>query len=288
MLETVFMALSRTIALESTILSHGLPCPQNYEKAFEWEALVRSHNITPKTIAVLSGKPIVGLSDEQILDLCKQGNNLSKLSSYDLPWAYANKLSGSTTLAGTMNIAHQAGIRVVVTGGIGGVHRGFENHWDVSHDLECLSYFPLIVVSAGAKSILDIENTLEYLETKGVLVIGWQTDEFPAFFYQSSGIKIPYRADSIEDISQTFKHSPRGAILVVNPIPKKDEIPKEIIEPQIKIALQEAKQKDIVGKALTPFLLSRIQLATDGLATKCNFSLYENNIRLATRIAHAL
>jgi pseudouridine-5'-phosphate glycosidase len=276
------------LALESTIISHGLPWPQNLHCAKLWNDLVREHGVVPAPIAVIDGKIKVGLSPDELLFLAERGPELAKLSSFDLAWAQAKKLSGSTTVAGTISIAHAVGIAVFSTGGIGGVHRGAEETWDISHDLETMAHTPIIVVSAGAKAILDLPKTLEYLETKGVLVLGWRTSQFPAFYYQDSGLELQYQTENVSIIAETLRMKPKGAILVANPIPKEAEIPRARIEPAIQQALEKAKALKISGKALTPFLLDSLRIETGEESVKANLALIRNNIELACKIALAL
>ncbi len=276
------------LALESTILTHGLPWPQNLDFALTADHAIRQSGVIPAWIAVIDGKLKVGLSADALSFLCKAGPDLVKLSSFDLAWAQAKKLSGSTTVAGTMAIAAKAGIAVFATGAIGGVHRGVEESWDISHDLEALATHRMIVVSAGAKAILDLPKTLEYLETKGVLVIGWRSSEFPAFYYRNSGLPLLYRADTVQEITESFCLQTQGALLLANPIPPEFEIPKADIEPLILSALQEAKTQEISGKKLTPFLLNCLRLGTAERSVQANLALIRNNIDLGCQLAKAL
>jgi pseudouridine-5'-phosphate glycosidase len=274
------------VALESTVITHGLPRPQNLELAKDMEMEVRRANATPATVALLDGRIRIGLSDEELARLSESDATL-KVSHRDFATAITKKLSGGTTVAGTMFAAHKVGIKVFATGGIGGMHK--ESPFDVSTDLRALSEIPMIVVCAGAKAILDLPATLEYLETMGVPVVGYQTDEFPAFYSRESGLKVSVRLDSPKEIADFAKaHWELGmgsAILVTNPIPEMEAIPKSTMEPMISKASEEAIQNQIHGQALTPFLLSRISELTEGKSLKANLALLLNNARLAAQIA---
>lgn len=277
------------VALESTVITHGLPYPQNLSLAHDMEATVRDEGATPATIAIIEGQVRVGLSDHQLEGLARSDKAL-KISPRDIATAMLKRADGGTTVAGTMFIAQRAGIRLFATGGIGGVHR--EARFDVSADLQALSDIPMIVVCAGAKAILDLPATLEYLETMGVPVVGFQTDEFPAFYSRSSGLKVSARLDSPEEIvSFARAHWAAGlhsAVLVTNPIPQAVELPKGDMEPIIKRASDEALDKNIRGQQLTPFLLKRITELTSGKSLHANLSLLLNNARLAAQIARSL
>ncbi|MDP7038043.1 MAG: pseudouridine-5'-phosphate glycosidase, partial [Myxococcota bacterium] len=243
------------VALESTILAHGMPYPQNLEFAQKAIDLVRQHGAIPATIAILAGQVHIGLSREEIKTLTT-ANNVQKTALRDIPWNIAQKLNGATTVSATMHLAHLAGINVFATGGIGGVHRDAENTFDVSQDLLALSSIPMLVVSAGAKAILDLPKTLEALETLAVTVLGYQTKEFPAFYSCQSGLFLEQFLDSAQAIATLYQEHRRlnlqGAILVANPVPKENEIPAQEISEMIEQALKAAKQRNVFGKALTP------------------------------------
>jgi pseudouridine-5'-phosphate glycosidase len=279
---------SPIVALESTVITHGLPYPQNLQLARDMEAEVRRAGATPATIALVDGKIRIGMMDEELSHLANSKSNL-KVSRRDITSAIIKKASGGTTVAATMFAASRLGIRVFATGGIGGVHR--ENSFDISTDLHALSVTPMIVVCAGAKAILDIPATLEYLETVGVPVIGYKTDEFPAFYSRESGLKVSLRLDSPEAIAN-FWLTQRfvgllNAVLVANPIPRTDAIPRSEMEPFIERASKEAQDKKIHGQELTPFLLQRISELTNKKSIRANLSLLLNNARLASQIAIA-
>ncbi|GGJ29790.1 pseudouridine-5'-phosphate glycosidase [Deinococcus roseus] len=278
------------VALESTIISHGMPYPQNVQTAREVEAIIRDQGAIPATIAILNGDIKVGLSDEE-LELLGSSKDVMKVSIRDLPFVTAMKRHGATTVASTMRIAHQAGIRVFVTGGLGGVHRGAETTFDVSADLTEFTLSDVTVISAGVKSILDIGLTLEKLETLGVPVIGYGTSDFPAFYSRISGFKVPLQLDSPSDIANVMKHKwdlgLTGGISVANPIPLEDEIPASRIDPHIEQALSEAAEKGIKGKDVTPFLLAKISEITSGQSLKSNIALVKNNALLGAQIAVA-
>ncbi len=279
------------VALESTIITHGMPFPQNVETARLVESEVRAHGATPATIAILDRQIHVGLTDPQ-LDALGQATNVAKLSRADLAACLAAGGTGATTVAATMICAHLAGIKVFATGGIGGVHRGAETSFDISADLRELAETPVTVVAAGAKAILDLPKTLEYLETLGVPVIAYGQDDFPAFWSRSSGLKSPLRMDSAAAIAAA--HLMRGRLglpggqLVANPIPPDAEIPRAEIMPHIDVALAEAASKDIAAKAVTPFLLQRIYELTQGRSLTANIALVLSNARLAAAIATEL
>jgi pseudouridine-5'-phosphate glycosidase len=278
------------VALESTIIAHGMPYPGNVVTARALEHVIRNEGALPATIAVLSGRLKVGL-DEAELEHVAQSPDMAKASVRDLPVLIAGKRDGATTVASTMRIAAMAGIRVFATGGIGGVHRGVEATADVSADLTELALSPVAVVSAGAKAILDLPRTLEMLETLSVPVIGYQCDEFPAFYSRSSGLRVPARADDPEEIAAIlgarWRLSDGGGALIANPIPSADEIPAQKIEAQIAVALRDAKAQDIAGKDVTPFLLARIRDLTQGESQRANVALALNNAQLGARIARA-
>ncbi|MDQ0394947.1 pseudouridine-5'-phosphate glycosidase [Labrys monachus] len=279
------------VALESTIITHGMPWPHNVETARRVEAAVRAEGAEPATIAVLQGVIHAGLEDDQ-LEAMGAASGFLKLSRADLGYAVARRMNGSTTVAATMIAADRAGIRVFATGGIGGVHRGAEKTYDISADLHELARTPVCVVCAGAKAILDLPKTLETLETLGVPVVGFGTDEFPAFWSRSSGLPAPLRLDEPADIAALIRARQDlrldGGVLVGNPIPPGDEIAAGEINPAIAAAIAEADALGVSGKALTPFLLSRMLELTEGRSLVANIALVENNARLAARIAAAL
>lgn len=277
---------SPVVALESTVITHGLPRPQNLELARNMEQEAHRNGATPATIAILDGKIRIGLSDEELIRL-SEADFVLKVSHRDFATAITKKINGGTTVAGTMFAAHKVGIKVFATGGIGGVHK--ESSFDISTDLRALAEIPMIVVCAGAKAILDLPATLEYLETMGVPVVGYQTDEFPAFYSRESGLKVSVRLDSPKEVADFAKaHWELGmgsAVLVTNPIPETEAIPRSAMEPIISKVSEDAIQNKIHGQALTPFLLSRISELTGGKSLKANLALLLNNARLAAQIA---
>ena len=278
------------VALESTIISHGMPYPKNLETALSLEKTVRKHGAIPATIAVMGGKIKVGLSESEIEHLAK-ANGILKLSRMDLPYAVSKKMDGATTVAATMMCADFAKIKVFATGGIGGVHRGVNETFDISADLVELSQTPLIVVSAGVKSILDIPKTLEVLETLGVTVVGYQTRDFPSFYSRNSGNTLYMQVNTPEEAAALYlikrKMGIKGGILVANPISKEHEIPNNVINEAIGHAIEESKLKKISGKALTPFLLSKIvELVPQAL--EANIHLAMSNAALAAEISKEL
>jgi len=277
------------VALESTIITHGMPHPQNVETARAVEAQVRAAGAIPATIAVIDGALCIGLSDAQ-LDGIGQAKDVAKLSRADLAASLATVGTGATTVAATMIAAHLAGIKTLATGGIGGVHRGAESSFDVSADLQELAQTPVTVVAAGAKAILDIPKTLEVLETLGVPVIAFGQDDFPAFWSRSSGLRAPIRMDRVEDIANAHKLRADmglpGGQLVANPIPEADEVPAALLAPAIEIALSDAASSGIAAKDVTPFLLQRVFELTDGRSLTANIALVLNNARLGAKIAH--
>ena len=288
-------AISRgepVVALESTIISHGMPYPKNVETALAVEQIVRDNGAIPATIAVIGGKITVGISREEIEHLGKKGLSVTKASRRDLPLLLARGEDGATTVAATMIGAGLAGVKVFATGGIGGVHRGAETTMDISADLEELAQTSVMVVCAGAKSILDLGLTLEYLETKGVPVIGYQTEELPAFYTRKSGFKVDCRLNSPEEIASVF-HAKldcglAGGMLVANPIPEEYAMDPNAINTAIGDALYEATQMNIKGKEITPFLLDKIQKLTGGESLESNIRLVYNNAALGAQIACAL
>lgn len=277
------------VALESTIISHGMPYPRNVETALLVEKTVREHGAVPATIAVIGGRLKAGLSAEEIEYLGKSGRKVAKASRRDLSALVARKADGATTVTTTMIIAHMAGIKVFATGGIGGVHRGAETTMDISADLEELGSTPVMVVCAGAKSILDLGLTLEYLETKGVPVIGYGTDELPAFYTRSSGFGVDYRVDSPAELAAMFdaqlKLGLKGGMLVTNPIPEEYSMDKAVIDAAIEQALKEADENGIKGKETTPFLLAKVVELTGGDSLESNIKLVLNNAALAAETA---
>ena len=277
------------VALESTIISHGMPYPKNVETALRVEQTIRDNGAVPATIAVIGGRLKAGLSRGEIEHLGKAGRAVAKASRRDLPALVARGADGATTVTTTMIIAHMAGILIFATGGIGGVHRGAETTMDISADLEELAQTPVMVVCAGAKSILDLGLTLEYLETKGVPVIGYGTDELPAFYTRKSGFSVDYRADSPEELAAMFRAQLalgyRGGMLVTNPIPEQYAMDKEVIDAAIAQALRECEEKGVHGKETTPFLLARVVELTGGESLESNIRLVLNNAALAARTA---
>ena len=278
------------VALESTIISHGMPFPQNLETALEVESIIRKEGAIPATIAVLEGRIKIGLSNLE-LEQFAQGTKTVKVSSRDVPLVLSQKQDGGTTVAATMICARMAGISVFVTGGIGGVHRGSEKTMDISGDLMELARTNVAVVCAGIKSILDIPRTLEYLETQGVPVIGYRTDEFPAFYTTTSGYSVQSRINTAEEIARCMKVKwelgLEGGMVIANPVLRKDAMDEEVIEEAITKSLKEASEKGIDGKAVTPFLLARISQLTDGVSLKTNIALVCNNALVGAKIASA-
>ena len=280
------------VALESTIISHGMPYPQNVETALSVEKIIRENGAIPATIAILGGKLTVGCSPEQIEYLGKKGLAVTKASRRDLPVLLSRGEDGATTVTTTMIGAALAGIRVFATGGIGGVHRGAETTMDISADLEELAETPVLVVCAGAKSILDLGLTLEYLETRGVPVIGYGTEELPAFYTRKSGFKVDYRLDTPKEIAAAFRVKLdcglRGGMLVTNPIPEEYSMDPDYINKNIDAAIEECNRLGIHGKQTTPYLLDKIQKLTGGDSLKANIQLVYNNARLGAKIAAEL
>ena len=277
------------VALESTIISHGMPYPRNVETALLVEQTIRENGAVPATIAIIGGRLKAGLSKDEIEYLGKAGTKVAKASRRDIAALVARKADGATTVTTTMMIAHMAGISIFATGGIGGVHRGAEVTMDISADLEELGNTPVMVVCAGAKSILDLGLTLEYLETKGVPVIGYGTDELPAFYTRHSGFGVDYRADSPEELAAMFKAQRglglKGGMLVTNPIPEEYSMDKAVIDAAIDQAIKEASEKGIKGKETTPFLLAKVVELTGGDSLDSNIALVLNNARLAAKTA---
>ena len=280
------------VALESTIISHGMPYPKNVETAMLVEKTIRENGEVPATIAIIGGRLKAGLSPEEIEYLGKSGRKVAKVSRRDLAAIVARGADGATTVTTTMIIAHMAGIKVFATGGIGGVHRGAETTMDISADLEELAGTPVMVVCAGAKSILDLGLTLEYLETKGVPVIGYGTDELPAFYTRSSGFGVDYRVDTPAQLAAMFKAQQelgmKGGMLVTNPIPEQYAMDKAVIDAAIEQAVAESKEQGIHGKETTPFLLARVVELTGGDSLESNIQLVLNNAIVASKTAAEL
>ncbi len=279
------------VALESTIISHGMPYPKNVETAMAVEKIIQEGGATPATIAILNGRIKVGLTAGEIDALGRAGQQVTKTSRRDIPFVITNRLDGATTVASTMIIAALAGIRIFATGGIGGVHRGAESSFDISADLEELGRTDVAVVCAGAKSILDIPLTLEYLETKGVPVVGYRTEELPAFYTRRSGHGVDYTVQSPEELARTLKTkwdlNLHGGVVVANPVPEPFEMDLETIDRAIQSALTEAEAQGIKGKESTPFLLAKVKELTGGDSLETNIQLVYNNARLAAALAVA-
>ncbi len=280
------------VALESTIISHGMPYPQNVETALAVEDIIRRNGATPATIAVIGGKLKAGCTKEEIEYLGKKGQEVTKASRRDLAVLCARGADGATTVTTTMIIAHMAGISIFATGGIGGVHRGAETTMDISADLEELAHTPVMVVCAGAKSILDLGLTLEYLETHGVPVIGYGTEELPAFYTRKSGFGVDYRVDTPEELAKIFRTQQElalgGGMLVTNPIPEEYSMDKATIDAAIDEALRQAADNGVHGKATTPFLLAKVKELTGGDSLSSNIQLVFNNAALAAKTAACL
>ena len=279
------------VALESTIISHGMPYPQNVETALAVEKIIRDNGAVPATIAILGGKLVAGLTPEQIEYFGKKGQAIAKASRRDLAVLCAKGEDGATTVATTMLIAHMAGIRIFATGGIGGVHRGAETTMDISADLEELAHTPVMVICAGAKSILDLGLTLEYLETHGVPVLGYGTKELPAFYTRTSGFSVDYRLDTPEELAKAFLAQNQmrrgGGMLVTNPIPEAYSMDPAVINGAIDQAIAQCNQQGIHGKATTPFLLAKVAEITGGDSLAANIQLVFNNAKLAAQVACA-
>lgn len=277
------------VALESTIISHGMPYPENVETAILCEQMVRDNGAVPATIAIIEGEAVVGLSLEEIEHIGKLGEQVVKVSRRDIPYVMAKKLNGATTVSATMILAEMANIHVFATGGIGGVHKKAEVTMDISTDLDELGRTDVCVVCAGAKAILDLEKTLEYLETKGVLVLGYQTNKLPAFYTKTSPYDVNYRVDNPKEIAEVLKNKwdmqIDGGVLVTNPIPDEYSLDEEVMNKAIDDALIEMDKLGITGKKVTPFLLSKIKDITEGESLKSNIKLVLNNCKLASLIA---
>lgn len=279
------------VALESTIIAHGMPYPQNLEMAREVEEVVRKNGAVPATIAIVDGVLRAGLGEKELEHFARTGPSIPKVSTRDIPYIMARKATGATTVASTMRIAAMAGIAVFATGGIGGAHREADRTFDISNDLNEFAISNVAVVTAGAKAILDLPLTLEILETNGVPVVGFGTDEFPAFYSRASGLAVPMRLDTPDEVAEMMKAKwamgLQGGIVVANPIPAADEIPSTEITPHIARALAEAREQGIAGKNVTPFLLKRLNEITAGRSLTANIALVMNNARVAAAIAVA-
>jgi pseudouridylate synthase len=279
------------VALESTIIAHGMPYPQNFAMAQEVEAIIREGGAVPATVAIIGGRLRVGLSAEELRSFAEGGAAVAKVSVRDMPYAVAQKIIGATTVASTSRIAAMAGIHVFATGGIGGAHRGAENSFDVSADMTEFAESNVAVVTAGAKAILDLALTLETLETLGVPVVGFGTDDFPAFYSRQSGHAVPMRCDTAEEVARLmhakWNMGLKGGIVVANPIPASAEIPAAEIAPVIEKAVAEARRQNISGKNVTPFLLARLNEVTAGRSLRANLALVKNNCVVAAKIAIA-
>jgi pseudouridine-5'-phosphate glycosidase len=280
------------VALESTIISHGMPYPQNVATALEVEAEVRKFGAVPATIAIIDGRLKAGLSTQEIEGLGRSGRDVVKVSRRDIPFMVAGGKTGATTVASTMIIAAMAGIRIFATGGIGGVHRNAQNSFDISADLQELAQTPVAVVCAGAKSILDLRLTLEYLETHGVAVVGYRTDALPAFFTRDSAFSVDYRLDSPREIAQALQAKwslpLKGGMVIANPIPEEFAMDRANVDAAIEQALRESQEQGVGGKESTPFLLARVNALTGGDSLKSNIQLVLNNARLACAISTEL
>ncbi len=277
------------VALESTIISHGMPYPQNKETALKVEEIVRNNGAIPATIAILNGKIKVGLNHDEIDYLARSGKKIVKASRRDIPYLISKKIDGATTVASTMIAANLAGIKIFATGGIGGVHRGASESFDISADLQELANTNVAVVCAGIKAILDLGLTLEYLETFGIPVLGYQTDELPAFYTQKSGHKVNFKMENPVEIAELLKSKwqldLKGGVIIANPVPKDKELDFQIMNEAIKEALIEEKKLGIKGKESTPFLLGKVKEITKGLSLDANIELVFNNAKLAAQIA---
>jgi len=280
------------VALESTIISHGMPYPKNLETAIQVSQTVRDNGAVPATIAIINGRLKAGLTKSEIELLAKEGQKVLKTSRRDLPYVVSKKLNGATTVAATMIIAKMAGIKIFATGGIGGVHRGAAKTFDISADLQELAHTSVAVVCAGAKAILDLELTLEYLETQGVPVLGYQTEELPAFYTRKSGLKVDYRLDSPKEIANFLKSKwalkLKGGVVVANPVPEAYQMDFNLINNTIEAALLEADKLGVKGKESTPFLLEKIANLTQGESLETNIKLVLNNAALAAQIANSM
>ena len=277
------------VALESTIIAHGMPYPDNLVTASEVEAVVRKAGAVPATIAILGGVMKIGLSAQELEHLARDGSRISKVSLRDLPYVVSMKIDGATTVAATMRIAAMAGIAVFATGGIGGAHRGAERSFDISADLTEFAESAVAVVTSGAKAILDLGLTLEILETLGVPVVGYRTSDFPAFYARSSGFPVPMRCDSVAEIARLMRAKwgmgLKGGVVIANPIPARAEISSARTKPVIEAAVQQAESLGIRGKDVTPFLLKELARVTEGSSLAANIALVKNNAKVAAEIA---
>jgi len=280
------------VALESTIIAHGMPYPQNLKVANEVEDILRSSDVMPATIAILDGKIKIGLTAQELEFVAQEGKNIAKASRRDLPYLLAQKKHGATTVAATMIAAHMAGIQIFATGGIGGVHKGGENSMDISADLQELAKTDVAVVCSGAKAILDLSLTIEYLETYGVPVIGYRTSEFPAFYSRNSGESVNYRLDDVKEIAEFLQTKwalkLRGGVVIANPIPEEHSMKYDEVNEVVNLAIAEAESNNIRGKDISPFLLSKIEELTGGESLRSNIELVYANVRLAASIAKAM
>ena len=280
------------VALESTIISHGMPYPKNVETALMVEDEIRKNGAVPATIAIINGRLKAGLTKDEIEYFGKKGTAITKTSRRDIPTIISRKADGATTVAATMIIASLAGIDIFATGGVGGVHRGAETTMDISADLDEFTKTGVLVVCAGAKAILDLPLTLEYLETKGVNVVGYTTDELPAFYTRKSGLRVTWRMDTPEEIAESWKVQkdiyPNTGLLVTNPIPEEYSMDPDYINREIDVAIEEMKKLGIKGKETTPYLLDKIQKLTGGESLEANIKLVLNNAKLASQIACAM
>ncbi|USG66231.1 pseudouridine-5'-phosphate glycosidase [Brevibacillus ruminantium] len=278
------------VALETTIISHGMPYPQNIEMAKEVEQIIRDNGAVPATIGIMDGKIKIGLSESELEEFATN-QSVEKVSRRDFPYILASGKIGATTVSGTMIGAQLAGIRVFATGGIGGVHREGEITWDVSADLTELAQTGVAVICAGAKSILDLGRTLEYLETQGVPVVGYKTSDFPSFFARESGFGVDFRLDTPEEVAAVmdtkWKLGQKGGMVIANPVPEADALDHNEIEAVILQALKEAKENGIAGKKVTPFLLAKVKQLTEGKSLKTNIALVKHNAAVAAQIAAA-
>ena len=278
------------VALESTIIAHGFPYPENYELGLELEGLLRDQGVVPATIAILDGQLKVGLTEDELHYIAKAGN-IRKASLRDVPVMLALGIDGATTVATTMQIAHWAGIKVFVTGGLGGVHRGAEDTFDISADLQALARYNLMVVCAGAKSVLDLPKTLEVLESQGTSVLGFKTDNFPAFYLRDSGLKVDYRVDEPSQIVQAFQMKESldipGGMVVATPIPAEDELDAEQFNGWLDQILVEVAEEGVLGKDVTPFILRRLHEISKGETVCANIALVKNNLKLGAQLAKA-
>ena len=279
------------VALETTIISHGMPYPQNFNTALEVESIIKSNGSTPATIGIIQGEIKIGMSEEEI-EYFSKSKNIHKVSRRDIPFILSTKKNGATTVAGTMILSDLAGIKLMATGGIGGVHRDANNSFDISADLQELANTNVSVICAGPKSVLDIGLTLEYLETMGVPVIGYKSDFVPTFFSRESKYKVDYNFDKPEEIAKSISIkdnlSLKGGVLVCNPIPERFSIQSSVIETAIETAMEKAKKQNISGKEVTPFMLDQITKITKGSSLKSNVQLMLNNADLASKIAISL